>query len=130
VHRHDFAVYRRAHDLTLDLIGRRAQALFELAHFGGRLLELIGRLLLILVAGLRDAGLELADALACERELAAVLAHARDVVRRVALQLEQARTIDEAVAHQLVIDRELFGRKPGRSLGCADLRLQRVGLRV
>ena len=63
-HGHDFAIHRRAHHLAFDLVLRRAQPLAQLAHLGGSFLELVGCLLLVLVARLRDARFELADALA------------------------------------------------------------------
>ena len=61
--RHHLAIDRRAHDLALDLVLRGAQAFLQLAHLGGGFLQLVGGLLLILVARLRDARFQLADAL-------------------------------------------------------------------
>ena len=89
-HRHDLAVDRRAHQLALDLVLRRAQPLLELAHLGRGFLQLVGGLLLILVARLRDARLQLADALARDREVAAVLAQVSAVVGGSALRARAA----------------------------------------
>ena len=57
--RHHLAVDRRAHELALDLVLRRAQPLFELAHPRPRPPSARRRPALVLVAGLRDARLQL-----------------------------------------------------------------------
>ena len=51
--RHHDAVHRRAHDLAIDLVLRRAQPIVDLAQPRARVLQLVGRTLLVRAARLR-----------------------------------------------------------------------------
>ena len=128
--RHHLAVDRRAHDLALDLVLRRAQALLDLAHLGGGV-----------PAARRwpgsGTGCAPARCARAARRRAGVpprarcgLADARAVVGRGALQRQHARAVHEALLRQLLVDRQLLGGEAGRGLGRLDLRLERCRLRL
>src|SRR5262249_17023019 len=128
--RHHLAVDRGAHQLALDLVLRRAQALLELAHAGGGVPQLVGGLALVLVARLRDPRVQLADALASRGEIAARLADAAAVLGRGAFERKHTRAVDEALSCQLVVDLELLDREAGGGLAGRDLAFERRGLRL
>jgi len=128
--RHYLAIDRRAHHLALDLVLRGAQALLELAHPGRGFPQLVGGLALVLVARLRDARVQLPDALARRGEVAAGLADAAAVVGGGALEREHARAVDEALSCELVVDLQFLDRELRRGLAGRDLAFERRGLGV
>ena len=128
--RHHPAVDRRAHELPFGLVLRRAYALVELANLRGRLAGLVGRVLLILVARLRDARLQLARALLGRRQVALRFGETTAIVGLVALQLQQPRALHVALAHELLVDLQLVRRELRGGCGRFDLLRQRRCLRT
>ncbi len=128
--RHHLAVDRRAHGLALDLVLRRAQPLFDLAHLGGGSLQLVGRRCWYCIAQLRDAR-------CAARRRAGAPARVRCGTRRggcgsrrrcAAAPIRRVRWTKPCCA-SLSLMRELFVRQRGRRLGRVDLRFERRGLR-
>ncbi len=91
----------------------------------GRLSHLVGCLLLILVASLRNARLEVADSLLRERLVALRFGQPAAIVGLVALQLQQPRSLYVALTHELLVDFQLLRRELGGSRRRLDLLGQR-----
>ena len=83
---------------------------------------------MVLVAQLRDTRIQLADALAHRRQLAAELGQPRAIVGGIALQRDHAGPIDEPFLHELLVHLQFARRELSRVVGGVDARLQCGGL--
>ncbi len=128
--RHHPAIDRRAHELPFGLVLRRSHALVQLTDLRGRFAGLVGRELLILVARLRDARMQLAHALLRRRQVALRFGKTTAIVGLVALQLQESRTLHVTLAYELLVDLELVGRELRGGRGRFDLLRQRRCLRT